>query len=583
VSEDTTEFRLKRGTHILEYISKFSATEKAVFGVLVIAAALSAVLLASRANDLFVTEVPRTGGSLREGEIGLPRTVNPILSVSDTDRDISALVYTGLVKYDNGDIIPDIARSWTVSADGLTYDFILKEGVRFQDGTALSADDVAFTIEKIQDPALKSPRQADWVNVTVKEISPTEIQFSLKQPYNGFLANATVGIIPKHIWSTVSDDQFIFSQYNINPVGAGPYKIASIGRDSGGIPTSYSLVLWNGHEGVKPHIGNISFYFFTNEDKALAALNSGDIDSLPSIDPAQAAKLASNSAEGYTILKSPLPRVFGVFFNQSQAPILADLNVRKALDMATDREAIIKSVLYGYGVPAYGPLPSSLAADMGINGALGADETDVAGAKALLEKNGWKKNADGIYEKKAPKAKTVSATLSFDIYTVDSPDLVAAANMLKSQWEALGAQVNIQVFGQADLYQNVIRNRKYDALLFGEQIGKDRDLYAFWHSSQRNSPGLNVALYANSKVDATLTDIRSSASAAALSADYVKLDQMIGADVPAVFLYSPDFIYAVPKALRGITLGSIIVPSDRWSSVDNWYVETEKVWNVFAR
>lgn len=525
-----------------------------------------------------MTEIPANGGELREGELGLPRTINPVLAVSDADRDISSLVYAGLVKYDNGDIVPDIARSWTISGDGLTYDFILKQGVKFRDGAALTADDIAFTIEKIQDPALKSPRQADWANVTVKEISPTEIQFVLKQAYSGFLSNTTIGIIPKHIWNSVSDDQFIFSQYNIDPVGAGPYKEDSIARDGGGIPTSYSLVPWGGYEGAIPHIGKITFCFFQNENSAISALNTGSIDSLPSIDSAEAAKLASNSAENYTVLQAPLPQIFGVFFNQSQAPVLADPNVRKALDMATDRTAIVKAVLYGYGTPAYGPLPASLS--VGSAGQSSASSTTgVAGAQALLEKNGWRKNSVGIYEK---KSKTSSTTLSFDIYTADSPDLVAAANMLKSQWGTLGAQVDVQVFEQADLYQNVIRARKYDALLFGEQIGKDRDLYAFWHSSQRNAPGLNVALYANSKVDAVLADIRSAATTTAVSADYAKLDQLIRADAPAVFLYSPDFIYAVPKDLRGIALQSVVIPSDRWSSIDGWYLETEKVWSMFA-
>src|ERR1019366_3093606 len=125
------------------------------------------------------------------------------------------------------------------------------------------------------------------------------------------------------------------------------------------------------------------------------------------------------------------------------------------------------------------------------------------------------------------KAKTASTTLSFDIYTADSPDLVATANLLKSQWGAIGARIDIQVFNQADLYQNIITTRKYDVLLFGEQIGKDRDLYAFWHSSQRNAPGLNVSLYANSKADAILADIRSNASTTALSSDYAKLDSLI--------------------------------------------------------
>lgn len=540
-------------------------------------------------SGLFMTEIPGSGGILREGEVKLPRTVNPVLAVSDTDRDISALVYSGLVKYDNGTIVPDIADSWTVSSDGLTYDFILKSGVTFQDGTALSADDVAFTIEKIQDPTLKSPHQADWANTTVKEVSPSEIRFILKQPYNGFLANATVGIIPKHIWGAVDDDQFIFSQYNIQPVGSGPYKISSISNDSGGIPVSYNLIPWKGYRSDASHIGQISFFFFSDESKALVALNNGTIDSLASVNPSEAAKLATNSAENYSVLSVPLPRVFGVFFNQSQAPVLSDPVVRKALDMATDRTAIVKTILSGYGVPTHSPLPRSLSTELGLPTATTIDTADIAGARALLEKNGWKKNAAGIYEKtvKTPavgsaKGKTASTTLSFGIYTADSPDLVAGANLLKSQWGAMGANVSVQIFDQADLYQNVISTRKYDALLFGEQVGKDRDLYAFWHSSQRNAPGLNVAMYTNSSVDSVLDGIRKAVSTSSEITDYSKLDGLIRSDIPAIFLYSPDFIYVVPKALKGIDIRSVVIPSDRWSSVEDWYTKTDKVWNIFA-
>jgi len=577
------EFRIKRGDHILNYISKFSSTEKAIFSFFVILAIFSAIALTIETSNLYKIEVPAIGGNLREGEIGLPRAINPVIAVSDVDRDISALVYSGLTKYQDGSFVGDLASSWTLSKDGLTYDFILKDNLHFQDNKPLTADDVVFTIQKIQDPVLKSPRQADWANVTVKQISASEIQFILKQPYSGFLSNTTIGIIPKHIWGTVNDDQFIFSQYNIQPIGSGPYKVDSISHDSGGIPTSYSLIPWSGYYNHHPYIGTVTFNFYTDENNALSALNAGYIDSLPSIDPSSASKLASNTAQGYTVLNSPLPRVFGVFFNQNQAPILADPVIRNALDMATDRNSIINKVLYGYGVSTHSPIPAELLSDIGLNlPSKFTDTPNVAGAQALLEKNGWIKNSSGIYEKKSAKPKTASTTLSFDIYTANSPDLVATAKILKDQWASIGIQIDVQVFEPSDLYQNIIRTRKYDALLFGEQIGKDRDLYAFWHSSQRNAPGLNVAMYANSKVDALLSDIRSTASTTVAMTDYTKLDQLIRGDMPAIFLYSPDFIYAVPKTLSGVHLDSIVTPSDHWDSIAKWYLETEKVWKIFG-
>ena len=580
------EFRIKRGDHILNYVSKFSSTEKATFGFFVILVIISALALAIKTTDLFTVEVPATGGQVREGEIGLPRAINPVLAISDVDKDISSLIYSGLTKYQDGSFVPDLAESWTVSKDGLVYDFILKKNLTFQDKKPLTADDVVFTIQKIQDPVLKSPRQADWANVTVNQISSTEIQFTLKQPYSGFISNTTIGIIPKHVWSTVSDDQFIFSQYNVEPIGSGPYKLANISRDSSNIPTAYNLTIWSDYYNKHPYISDITFDFYTDLNNALIALNNGYIDSLPSIDPSIAAKLASNTAQGYSVLSSPLPRIFGVFFNQNQSPVLADASVRNALDLATDRNAIVNKVLFGYGESTHSPIPSSLLSDIGLKLPINntsSNTSNIAAAQALLEKSGWTKNASGVYEKKSSKPKTPATTLSFDIYTANSSDLVTTAKMLKDQWTILGAQVDVQVFEPTNLYQNIIRTRKYDALLFGEQIGKDRDLYAFWHSSQRNAPGLNVAMYANSKVDALLSDIRATASTSTIASDYTKLDQFIRTDMPAIFLYSPDFIYAVPKTISGIHLDSIVTPSDHWSSITNWYTETEKVWKIFAK
>ena len=571
------EFRIKRGSHILEYIRAFSATEKVIFGLFVLIALFASVAMLNSVNGYFLVEIPAHGGELHEGMIGLPRTINPVFAVSGTDRDISALIYSGLMKYQDATLVGDIAKSYSISDDGLTYSFILRDNVHFQDGVALTADDVAFTIQKIQDAALKSPRRSDWLNVTVKVTSPFEIQFILKQPYSPFLTNTTIGIIPKHIWGGVSDEQFIFSQYNIEPVGSGPYKVAGIVRDAGGIPTTYTISTWNNYYGTVPYIQTIAFTFMPDETSAFSAIDGGTIDSLASISPLEAKRLASEKAASYTVLSASLPRVFGVFFNQNQNPVLADKNVRQALDMSVDRTAIVDTILNGYGSPLQGPLPHGMSTSTDAN-----DHPDIAGAQALLEKNGWRRNADGIYAKGGKDKKSPGQTLSFDVYTADTPDLKQAAELVKNSWAALGAQVDVKIFESSDLYQNIIRPRKYDALLFGELIGKDRDLYAFWHSSQRNAPGLNVSMYTNTKTDKLLEDIRTTSDDSIRSQKYTQFEKIIRDDIPAVFLYTPDFIYAVPKSIHNIHINNISTPADRWNSIPSWYLETETVWNIFA-
>ena len=581
------EFRLKSGSHILDYIRKFSSTEKAVFGLFVVAALVTAVIMASQVNGYFMIEIPAAGGTLHEGLVGLPHTVNPILAVTDADRDISSLVYAGLTKYQNGVIVADMASDWTVSSDGLTYTFNLRPGLRFQDGTPVTADDVVFTVGKAQDPALKSPHSGDWAAVTATAVSPMQVQFVLKQPYGSFLGATALGIIPKHIWSSVSDDQFIFSEFNTAAIGSGPYKIVSISRDQSGIPTEYRLTTWNGYYGAMPDLSTIAFSFYPDQDHALMALLDGDIDSLPAVTPDEAKQLASDRGASYDIVTAPLSRVFGVFWDQSQNPALADAAVRQALDMSVDRSALVKTVLDGYAVPVTEPLPPSIA-DRDADDASASSSAyedrptaqNMAGARALLAKAGWKLGSDNIYEKKS--GKNASTTLAFTLYTSDAPELKAAADALQSSWASLGASVTVKVYDSSDLYQNVIRPRKYDALLFGEQIGKDGDLYAFWDSTERNAPGLNVAMYANPKVDKLLDAIRAASSSTMRATDYGQIEQDISGDEPAVFLYAPDFIYAVPKTLHGLALDSMTVPADRFSSVADWYIETDHVWKIFA-
>lgn len=536
--------------------------------------------MAITASHRFMTEVPAYGGTLREGIIGLPRTINPILAVTDVDKDLSALVYSGLMKYDDGKLTTDIAVSYSVSEDGLVYDFKIKPDAIFQDGHPLTADDIEFTVQKIQDPVLKSPKRSDWANITVEKISEHDIRFTLKQAYAPFLNNTTVGILPKHIWGNVNNEQFIFSQYNVEPIGSGPYKVSAVVRDSGGIPTRYDMQTWRSYYEDKPFIDSLSFNFFKDEEEALVALDSSNIDSLSAVSPVSAHELANNSAQPYRVVSTSLPRVFGIFINQNSTGVLSDPNVRKALNMSVNRQALVDTVLYGYGTAIDGPLPPGMLSSASTS--ISTDHLqDLANAQAFLEKNKWQKNSDGIYEK-INKDKSVTL-LAFDIYTVDLPDLKQTAEMVKKDWTNLGASVNIKVFESGDLYQNVIRARKYDALLFGEQIGKDRDLYAFWHSSQRNPPGLNVSMYTNSKVDKILEDIRTDDDEASKTKDYSDLNEMIKQDIPAIFLYSPDFIYIVSKSLKGMVLENISVSSDRWNSIGKWYLNTEKVWNLLAK
>ena len=568
------EFRIKGGDKILSIIKSFSATEKAVFSFFILIALISSLIIANKVNKSFLVPEPTFGGTLNEGIIGLPRSINPVLSFTDTDRDISALVYSGLMKYENGKLVGDLAGKYSVSSDGLTYSFTLRDDIRFHDGVQLTTDDVEFTIQKIQDNIIKSPRMADWANITIQKINSREIQFILKQPYAPFLSNTTIGILPKHIWKNTDGDQFIYNQYNTNPIGSGPYKINNINKDSNGIPTSYTLIPFDRFYNGEAFISSLNLFFFANEKLAIDAYNAGTIQSLAGISPQEASKISSSNPS-VKILSSPLPRLFGIFFNQNSAPVLTNKEVRQALDIAVDRQSIIKKVLSGYGVAIDGPLPSDIT-----NDSTSTNESNKEKAKAILAKAGWVLDSNGVLEKKDKKSTQI---LEFSISTSDTPDLKDTAEIVKADWESIGAKVDIKVFEYGDLSQNIIKTRKYDALLFGESINKGLDLYAFWHSSQRNAPGLNVAMYVNSKVDKLLEDARATTDESVKNSKYDDFQKIITDEIPAVFLYSPEYIYIVPNDIQNITFNSITSPSDRWHGIEKWYIATDSVWKIFVK
>jgi peptide/nickel transport system substrate-binding protein len=571
------QFALPFSSAIQRVFSSFKIQTKIVFAILAAVFILNGLTLLYNVSHAFTVAIPAPGGTLREGVIGLPQFINPLLAVSGPSQDLTELVYSGLIKKTpEGTYVPDLA-TYTVSPDYKIYTFVINDDAVFHDGKPVTANDVEFTLTKAVDPAIKSPKRVNWEGIEVTKINDKTIQFTLKQPYPFFLENATLGILPKHIWSAVTNEEFTFSEYNRNPVGSGPYKIASLNKNSGGIPQSYDLKAFKNYQGGTPYISKISMYFYSNEDQLMHAFQKGDIDSMNSISTTNALTLAQDGAQ---IEKSVLPRVFGVFFNTNKNPALLEKEVRQALSLALDKNELISTVLHGYGSPIEGPLPLTIktlsSASQSTTPNLG---TSIEQATKLLESKGWTKNENNIYQKLINKT---PVTLSFTLSTSDVPELRDMAGRLRNTWQTLGAEVELKIFETSDLNQNVIRPRNYEALFFGEVINRDTDLYAFWHSSERNDPGLNIALYTNSKVDKLLEDARSLPTLGERTQKYTEFETEINNDVPAIFVYSPEFVYVIPKNLKGISLENIRDPKDRFTSIETWYRETDNVWKIFA-
>ncbi len=528
-----------------------------VLALLVLVASVLALFSLVRSQ---LVEVPAHGGVLTEGILGSPRFVNPLLALSDADRDVTALTFAGLMGIGkDGALVPVLASGYTVSDDGLVYTFTLRDTAKFSDGTSVTAEDVAFTVQKAQDPALKSPEYSNWVSIRAEVIDARTVQFTLPKPYAPFLAETTLGVLPSRLWRNVPNDQFPFSPLMQRPVGAGPFKVVKVVTDSKGAVSEYDLSAHKGFALGRPYLNEIRVRFFQTTTLLQGAYRSGRIDSAYGIDAPGA-------------LRAPYSRVFGIFFNKKEEPAFARLEVRKALSIAINRDHIVQNLLGGYATALIGPVSSGNGV---VPPTLPPVETRTEDAKALLTSGGWKYDEESaVWRNEKEKLSLAAIT----IRTSNVPELKLVAEAVQSDWQALGVPTQLELYEPGDLTKDVIRPRAYAALLFGMVVGREQDLYAFWDSKEQANPGLNIASYANSSVDILLERARSTSDQAKSIGYLQSASDKIASDYPAAFTHAPDFLYAVPKTLYGVMLPQIAAPADRFATVATWYKERAYVW-----
>lgn len=578
-------------------IRSFTKRQWIVFIVFVVILFSTTLIILNNINNSFSTKIASEGGSFSEGIIGTPRFINPTLALSDADRDVTGLVFSGLTrKTSDGKIIPDLAESYEISSDGLTYTFVLKPKLTFHDGEDLNVDDIIATIKYIQDPLIKSPKKTNWDGVSIAKIDDRTVSFKLKQPFSGFIENTTVGILPLHVWKDITPEEFSMVKQNTDAIGSGPYKVSSISKNNNGSINYINLKRFRKFALGTPYIKNIKLTFYPNENALISDFKKNNINNAGSLSPKYANDLDDK------IISSTLPRTFALFLNPTNAPILADKNVIKAMNIAIDRNSIIKEVLNGYGTPIYGPVTEERFGGTLINSQNETNEQSrIESARTVLLDAGWRMGDDGIFQKGGDSTKTVTekvkgktvtrkvvqkgpiTKLSFTISTSDAKELKQVAETIKESLLKTGIEVDLQIYDTGTLQSSVIRPRDYQALFFGQVLGHDSDLYAFWHSSQRKDPGLNVAMYANKQVDTLLSQAFTEKDSSKRVELYKKAVETISKDTPAIFIYSPDFIYATNKKIYGIDNQNITNSSDRFANIYKWYIETDSVWNIFNK
>lgn len=557
---------LKQWKELPRYLS---AQEKVITRIALGLFIVSTVTLGTHTLFSTINTVPAIGGSYTEGALGTPQYINPLYATgSDIDADFTRLIYSGLLRNDGANgIVPDLADHYAVSDDQKTYTFTLRPNIFWHDGEKLTSADVIFTIDAIQNPEYHSPLAMSFAGTTVSAPDDSTIVFTLDTPFAPFLAALTVGILPAHLWEDVAPQSAPLAQYNIKPIGSGPFLFSKLVKDGKGSLKSITIARNPQFYRGTVYLNDITMKFYGSLQELGDAVRNKNVEGASVLSAVDAQSLKDDHVIALGAPK--LSQFTAVFFNQKQNALFADDAVRKALNLATDRTAVTQKAVGAFGTPIFSPILSDMP---GADTNTVVPHPDPVAASTLLESKEWvKSNGAAVRSKK-------DVSLAFSITTLDVPDLTAAANELATEWKAIGADVTVTAVDQTTLQNDVLKNRHYDVLLTGERYGAYPDLYPFWHSSQITSPGLNLGDFVNRKVDTAIEEARATADATKSIAASQLLATTFTDTIPAIMLYQPSYLYGLSPKLHSTEVTNVTTPSDRFANVEQWYRNTKRTW-----
>jgi peptide/nickel transport system substrate-binding protein len=547
---------------LLDLLSKarsaLTPNEAFVFRIALAVSAVAGFFVFLDAYYAATEEAPKKGGIFTEGIVGQPIFINPLISSgSDADSATIELIFPDL---------GSVMDSYTTSTDRKTASITLKKEISWDDGAPLTADDVIFTVETAQDILIRAPQSGAWQGIIAEKINENEVRFTLKEPMLSFEETMRkLKIAPRHIFGAVPAANLRLSAYNLEPVGAGPWKFAGIETKRSGFITEIRLTPNPRYAGKEPFLSEFSLRFYPDAESAIVAFNKKEIDGLGGLSAEDATSLPIE----HRLISSSLPRYYAAFLNQNTHPALKDRAVRAALSAAIDRKKIAREAFHDYAAASVGPIPPQT---KGYDPKPYTGQAEgLAEAQRLLDAAGWLINPeDGIRYK---TIKGERARLEFSLAVPDLPPLLKTAELIANDWKASGIKANITPASIEDLQKGPIRTRNYEIIIFGNILKGNPDIYAFWHSSQKFYPGLNLAMYDNKDADTILTSIRGSETPD--PRQITKLEEIISNDAPAVFLINPNYLYALPANLRG-EIDDLTTPADRLKNTESWHIRTAR-------
>jgi peptide/nickel transport system substrate-binding protein len=520
----------------------------------------------------YQTKAPSEGGTYAEALLGPIDTLNPLYASSSAEMAASRLIFSSLFTYDaTGHLHGDLAQSMTIDPTSTIYTVKLRPNVKWHDGTTLTAQDVAFTVNLIKNPQALSSLRVNWQDVSVKALDDTTVQFQLPAVYAAFPHALTFSVLPQHILGNVAAGAVRENSFSRSPVGSGPFsfRLLQSADTSNADKKIVHMTAFADYYAGKPRLSRFEIHAYATQDEIMQALRTGEVDAASNL---SGDNIAQVNTHNYDITEQPVDSGVYALLN-TETPILKDKLVRQALQLGTNTTAIRDKL--GINAPAL-DLPF-------INGQLtGSDvphapSPDVKKATALLDQDGWKLVGD-TRQKDGQK-------LSLTVATTKNPQYEKALQTLVGQWRQLGVAVTTNVIDTADpttnFVQNTLQARNYDVLLFELFIGADPDVYAYWHSSQIGINGYNFSNYSNSTADAALASARSRLEPDLRNAKYETFARQWIDDVPAIGLYQSTVAYVTNHNVQSISPSAqLISAEDRYSNVLYWSVGQDSVYKT---
>lgn len=512
------------------------------------------------------------GGTYTEGVLGAFTNANPLYATDIVDTTVSELIFASLLTYNpNNQLTGELADSWKVDEAGTTYTVKLKPGLTWHDGQPLTADDVVFTYQVIQNPDARSPLFSSWSGIAVTAPDLQTVTFKLPNPLASFPYSLTTGIVPKHILGDVPMTNMRSVSFNTTkPVGAGPFQWQAIeltGSSADRRQETIALKAFDNYSAGKPKLNGFVVRTFRSAEQLISSFQQQKVTGIAGLTQVPDSLKGDGGLRVYNL---PMTAAVMAFF-RTQDSVLASTKVRQALVAASDTPSIMEDLQYPTKPVRQALLRGQLAFDPKYDQA----PHNVEAAAKLLGEEGWVAGADGMRTKDGKP-------LLVNLYFLDNPEYSSVAAKLAGQWQAVGAGVKLMPQAEAD-FQGVLSSPDdyaYDALLYGISIGSDPDVYVYWHSSQydlRSSARLNFSKYRSSAADLALEAGRTRLDPALRAIKYQPFLQAWQADAPALGLYQPRFLYLTHGEVHGLDEKPINSDVGRFRDVHNWQIREEWV------